>query len=558
MAGWQKIFRLSVAFTRRYVFIMIDTLLIQPPALIPSEPPLSLAILSAALKQLNIRVNTIDANLDAYLYLLDGERLAELAGGNPETSISRALTHRQSSLELLHSSSEKVSFPRYSTAVRYLNLLLSLWSKKNSGERLTFGDYQHKGFSVFNPENLNRFRSGKNRTLFYDYFQNELLPQIKVSQPRRIAISINYLHQVFPTFELAGLLRRQCPGVELVAGGGLITSWQEPLQRHNLTLPPFDHIVFGPGEASLIALVKGIDSNQYYLSDVTDIGFIPDFSFASLNQYFSPQPVLPISASRGCYWQKCLFCPEATSPTHPYGSYQADKFPELLRQLSEQYSTANFHLTDNAIPVNLLKSLVEHRADLCHLNWFGFVRFEKALEDRTFVQHLATAGCRMLQLGLESGSQTVLDSLEKGLNLQSAVKILNNLKAAGIASYVYIMLGSPGETEVDAEMTLNFLEQHAEKIGFLNISIMNLPRGSELLENPEIYGIKSSQLYNKESPLGLYHKFQSATSWDRVAARNFLNQRLLGSPVIREIVKRNPPLFSSNHAFFFTKLAGFD
>jgi radical SAM superfamily enzyme YgiQ (UPF0313 family) len=136
--------------------------------------------------------------------------------------------------------------------------------------------------------------------------------------------------------------------------------------------------------------------------------------------------------------------------------------------------------------------------------------------------------------------------------LAAAAKILDNLYQAGISSYVYIMLGTPGETQADAEMTLSFLEQHAEKIGFLNISIMNLPRGSELLDNPELYGIDSSQLQDDKSPLGLYHEFQSSTSWDRAAARKFLNQHLLGSSVIRKIVKRNPPLFSSNHAFFFT------
>ncbi|MCK5913789.1 MAG: radical SAM protein, partial [Desulfuromusa sp.] len=299
---------------------MIDTLLLQPPALIPSEPPLSLAILYSALLDAGISTKVLDANLDAYLYLLDGDRLAELAGENPKTSIRRALKHRQQSLELLCSPKRKPSFPRYSTAVRYLNLLLSLWSDENRNERLTLGDYQYDGRSVFNPGDLNLFSHGHLRTLFYPYFQNELLPRIKEYQPQRVAISINYLHQVFPAFELAGLLRRQFPDLELVAGGGLITSWQEPLQYHKYKLPPFDRLVFGPGEASLVALAKGPASDQYYLTDNTDIGFVPDFSFAEFDHYFSPQPVLPISASRGCYWQKCLFCPEATAPVHPYGS----------------------------------------------------------------------------------------------------------------------------------------------------------------------------------------------------------------------------------------------
>jgi len=533
---------------------MTDVLLIQAPALIPSEPPLSLAILSSALRQSGVSVDALDANLGAYLYLLDDQRLAVFAGDKPKTSIRRALKHCQKFLNLLRSSEGARSFSRYSTAVRHLNLLLGLWTNDNEKERLTLSDYQYKGYSVFNPDDLHLFSSGQVHTLFHSYFQDELFPQIEMQQPKMVAISINYLHQVFPAFELAGMLRQHYPDLELIAGGGLITSWQEPLQRHSDQLPPFDRLVFGPGEASLVALAKGSAPEGYYLSDISEIGYVPDFSFAEFGRYLSPQPIIPVSASRGCYWQKCLFCPEATAPVHPYGSLHPSMFPDLLLQLSECYGATTFHLTDNAIPVNILKSLAERRTDLKNLSWFGFVRFESALENPVFVQQLAEAGCRMLQLGLESGSQAVLDKLRKGVKLEAAATILDNLHRAGISSYVYIMLGTPGETEADAEMTLNFLEEHAEKIGFLNISIMNLPRGSELLENPALYGIESSQLQDEKSPLGLYHEFQSATGWDRAAARKFLHQRLLGSPVIRKIVKRNPPLFSSSHAFFFTSL----
>lgn len=532
---------------------MTDILLIQPPALIPSEPPLSLAILCSALRTAGIDTRVLDANLDAYLYLLDGERLSVLAGARPKTSIHRALKHRQDSLDLLRSTEVLTSFSRYSTAVRYLNLLLSLWSVKQD-ERLTLGDYQYKSRSVFNPEDLNLFSSGQVRTLFYSYFETELLPTILACEPRRVAISINYLHQVFPAFELAGLLRRHDPDLQLIAGGGLLTSWQEPLRQNNLELPPFDHLVFGPGEASLIALGTEQGHVDRYLADAATLNFTPDFSFAEHNRYFSPQLVLPVSASRGCYWRKCLFCPEAAAPIHPYNSHNPDEFPDLLLNLAEKYAVTNFHLTDNAIPVNILKGMAGRRVELQHLSWFGFVRFEGVLEDSGFVRQLAAGGCRMLQLGLESGSQSVLDTLGKGLKLESAVKVLNNLADAGITSYVYIMLGTPGETEADAEMTLNFLEEYAKKIGFLNISIMNLPRGSELLDKPELYGIDSSWLRDDASPLSLYHEFQSATGWDRAAARTFLNRRLLGSPLLRKIIKRDPPLFSSNHAFFFPRI----
>ena len=131
-------------------------------------------------------------------------------------------------------------------------------------------------------------------------------------------------------------------------------------------------------------------------------------------------------------------------------------------------------------------------------------------------------------------------------------QILKNLAAAGISSFVYIMLGTPGETEADAVQTLAFLEAHAAEIGFLNLAIMNLPRASGLLDNPQQYGIAAAEPIEANSPLGLYQKFHSDNDWNRVTARRFLEQRLLGSAAIRAIVNRTPPMFTSNHAVFFT------
>lgn len=530
---------------------MTDIVLVQPPALKPAEPPLGLAVLLAHLTAQGVSALAMDANLEAYLWLLDGDRLATRTRGQIDTSLQRALKHRDESLALVRSEAAGQNFARYATAVRYLNRLLAVWDASAGGERLTLGDYQFPDLSPFAPEDLERVASGAIQTLFAQYFHSDLAPRIVAAKPRIIAISINYIHQAIPAFELAGLLRRILPDVVLVAGGGLITSWQEPLRQLALRLPPFDHIVFGPGETTLTALAQGDAPSSYALKNASSIAFVPDFSFARFGEYLSPQPILPLTASRGCYWRKCLFCPEAASPVHPYRTFPPAALPALMRSVAEQYGIRHIQLTDNAVPVKMLKELAESGGELAGLSWFGFVRFEAVLEDEGFVRRLAKGGCRMLQVGLESGSQQVLDRLGKGVRLESAARILKNLAAAGIASYVYILLGTPGETEADAEMTLTFLEAHASEIGFLNISIMNLPRASGLLDNPEQYGIAASEPVSAAKPLGLYQTFQPENDWDRAAARRFLERRLLGSPLIRAIVKRNPPLFTSNHAIFF-------
>ncbi len=533
------------------MILMTDILLIQPPALKPAEPPLALAVLLAHLKGEGLKVEALDANLDAYLNLLDGERLAAQVGPEIDTNLKRALKHRAASLKLLRSPLAGQNFARYNTAVRYLNRLLAVWNTVGGEERLTLGDYQNTGLSPFVPEDLTRVAAGEVCTLFADYFRNELLPHIVAVRPRIIAISINYLHQAIPAFELAGLLRRALPDTLLVAGGGLVTSWQEPLKTLGLSLSPFDRLIFGPGESSLTALAKGEVADTYFLADATQIGFAPDFSFARLPDYFSPQPVLPLSASRGCYWKRCLFCPEAAAPVHPYTATRPAELPDLMRQIADDYGISHIQLTDNAVPVNMLKVLAERGDELADLNWFGFVRFEAILEDVDFVAKLAKSGCRMLQLGLESGSQQVLDRLGKGVRLEAASKILINLASAGIASFIYIMLGTPGETEADAELTLEFLEAHAEQIGFLNLAIMNLPRSSGLLDNPEQYGIATTVPIEGTNSLGLYRRFETKSDWNRATARRFLDRRLLGSAAIRTIVNRTPPLFTSNHAVFF-------
>jgi Radical SAM superfamily len=531
----------------------MDLLLLYPPAAKVGEPPLGVAILFGYLRARNLQVEAIDANLDAYLYLLDEDRLRSAAGSAPSTALRRALNHASRSLQFLRSPAASQSFSRYRTAVHHLNRALQVYRGTVGDERLTLGDYTHNGVSEFVPADLERVVRGEVGTLFDDYFRLRVLPQVIRRSQKVVAISVNYRHQVLPAFALAGLLRRHCPELTLVGGGGMLSSWRSVLKEQDLRFSAFSHVVFGPGETSLAALAEGTGSAEYFLEDPSVVGFDPDFSFASPTAYLSPLPILPVSASRGCYWCRCLFCPEAATPTHPYVGNEPGAFVDQLTTLAERYGVRHYHLTDNAVPIQALQELVARREKLAGICWHGFVRFERVLLDPDFVFGLAASGCRMLQLGLESGSQRVLDHLQKGTRLDQVAQMLANLRQAGIATYVYIMLGTPGETREDAELTLQFLEQHAGAISYLNVAIMNLPRESRLLDDPSATGIDASAPLSADAPLGLYRSFVSSSGWGRGEARRFLQQRLLGSPVIREIVNRTPPYFTSNHAFLFSR-----
>jgi radical SAM superfamily enzyme YgiQ (UPF0313 family) len=150
----------------------------------------------------------------------------------------------------------------------------------------------------------------------------------------------------------------------------------------------------------------------------------------------------------------------------------------------------------------------------------------------------------MLKIGLESGDQSVLDDLQKGVDLEEASSALKNLKEAGITTYVYLLFGTPPEGLKEARKTLDFVVKHHRCIGFLNLAIFNMP----------IYGPEAQQTERKtfyEGDLSLYTGFNHPKGWSRKLVRQFLDKEFRRHPAIASILRRDPPAFTSNHAPFF-------
>jgi radical SAM superfamily enzyme YgiQ (UPF0313 family) len=75
------------------------------------------------------------------------------------------------------------------------------------------------------------------------------------------------------------------------------------------------------------------------------------------------------------------------------------------------------------------------------------------------VQHLKTAGCAEVWMGVESGSQTVLNAMDKGLNLSSVIAARSLLKKAGIRTCYFLQFGYPGETWKELQETIAFVRE---------------------------------------------------------------------------------------------------
>ncbi len=175
------------------------------------------------------------------------------------------------------------------------------------------------------------------------------------------------------------------------------------------------------------------------------------------------------------------------------------------------------------------------------VDWYGFARISPELSDPIFCKQLRKSGCVMLKLGIESGSQNVLDAMDKGIDLQIVESALAALHSAGILTYVYLLFGTPSESIAEARETLDFTVRNADSISFLNLAVFNLPRNSTEANTLELRTFSGGDL-------GLYSDFNHPRQWDRKAVRTFLSSEFKANPLIRPILQRDPPFFTSNHA----------
>ncbi len=498
--------------------------MIHPPVVRPCEAPPGIARLAGALKRHGVEYEIIDANLEGLLFLSQQPLEAR------DTWTRRAVARVERNLEVLRQPAVYRNLDRYKQAVFEMNRVLAMQGRSGSSE-VSLANYQDRNLSPVKSGDLIRAFEFPEKNLFFPYFEKRLGEALDDDRPRLAGFSLNFLSQALCAFAMIGTLRRLDPTVPIILGGGLVTSWMRRPGWRNPFEGIIDRLVAGEGEAALLSI---LDMEYTVGSDISDFN-----KFLSL-PYLSPGFIMPYSASSGCYWRRCSFCPEQAeaNPYRPIAS------PRVVSQLKFQIQTgrpALVHFTDNALSPALLKALCR---EPCAVPWYGFVRITRHLADPDFCEALKRSGCAMLQIGLESGSQKVLDGFSKGIRLEIAQKALVNLKQVGIATYVYLLFGTPWETAADAAKTLDFTVKYSNSISFLNLAIFNLPAFG-----PQTAVLDTTPLDTAD--LFLYRRFKHPTGWHRQHIRRFLDNKFRRHKAIAPILRNDPPVFTSNHAPFF-------
>ncbi len=502
-------------------------LLIYPPAAKACEPPPGMARLHGALKGHGIPVRSVDMNLEGFYHLYNRDLKPEDLWGK------RAAKKKALNLTHLCSDHGYANRDRYKNAVMDVSKILSMASRPY-GSLVTLSNYKSFTLSPLRSRDLLYAAEHPEENVFYPYFKarfDQLLEEDNAHST--VGFSLNYLNQALCTFAMIGYLKKLGRRVRIILGGGLVTSFMRKPGFQSPFEGLVDVMIAGKGEKSLLDL---------YGAEMKEISCLPDYSdMISGESYLSPGLVIPFCTSDGCYWKKCTFCPEQAE-NNPYEPMNTDVAVAQVNALDEIHSPSLFHFVDNALSPKFMDRLARSGFKT---PWYTFARVTSQLTDEAFCRALKRSGCRMMKLGVESGDQNVLDNLTKGNDLETVSKSLDQLHRAGISTYVYLLFGTPWENEDSARKTMDFVRDHKHLISYLNIALFNLPYFAKAWDN-----LETSDFYDGD--LSLYKEFNHPMGWNRSNIRSFLTREFKKHPDISAIINRDPPVFNSNHAVFFS------
>jgi len=197
------------------------------------------------------------------------------------------------------------------------------------------------------------------------------------------------------------------------------------------------------------------------------------------------EPATTIVTSRGCPF-RCAFCCK-TRTTEGVRYRSPANIVAELEYLEAAYGIRQFRIVDDAFTVDRYRA-----EDFCERTagrGWGFTTILRAdsLRDLAMVRRLAAGGVHTASFGVESGSQAVLDRINKRETIDEIKQAIRWCREAGIVTKVFLIFGLPGETLDTIEQTKAFFREIRPDSYTLS-SFQPLP-GSAIYENPGKYGL---------------------------------------------------------------------
>lgn len=345
----------------------------------------------------------------------------------------------------------------------------------------------------------------------YDFFDidmlmptdKEIVDYLTEYKPEVIGLSAVVSTSYAQVKRISELIHRTLPDTWIVLGGSLTASANLVLRKTKV-----DICVVGDGEIAWVKLLRHLQSpacgqtpdglenisGLAYLNESDTLVFtgygeaipgnevvFPDYEILksglrnrpeAISNYFrrglgathfqtdprshaaGQRPMLAqLWTTKGCV-ARCTFCQRSTKGSR---SFDLTKFDDHLKMLATQYDVGFIHILDENFGSDA--SYSKAVAEVLHQN--GMLWMASGLRvtsvDRALIQFYKDHGCSSLKFGVESGSQKILNVMEKKFTVERVYDTLNHCAELDIYSPLAVMVGMPGEDNTTAAETGQFV-----------------------------------------------------------------------------------------------------
>ncbi len=245
--------------------------------------------------------------------------------------------------------------------------------------------------------------------------------------------------------------------------------------------------VIGEGEKVLPHYLLGLDGNPYddHIMDIDSIPF-PDREGGHVRNYhynIEGQRTTTILSSRGCPFS-CGFCSSIWGKSVRFRSPE-NVYKEIL-ECKEKYGFNSIMFFDDIFAIN--KKRIKKIADLVeplHMKFRGFSRVDTA--DADLLLNLKRMGFVELGIGIETGSQELLNKNTKGITISQCERFIRLCYDIGLRVKAFFIVGLPGETHKTVEETREFIRRN--NLHDIDVTILSPFPGSDIWNNTDKYDI---------------------------------------------------------------------
>ncbi len=364
--------------------------------------------------------------------------------------------------------------------------------------------------------------------IFLDYTLADVKRRLEASMPDVVGIT-SVTSTIYNAYDVARVAKEVNRNCIVVVGGPHATFMAKQILEE---CPFIDIVVKGEGERTMKQLIDALNEGRNIkeikgIAFRTDSGIVDNVPMPLIKNLdeipFPSRDLLPLEkynvnrtiyttmiTSRGCPFN-CIFCSSARIFGNKWRGRSPENVVAEIKDIVDNYRIKNIEFLDDTFTLNkervarICDNIIGNGLDVL---WSASSRVN--IITKKLAEKMKRAGCQAIYLGIESGCQRILDTINKGISLEQTRKAVKIVKKAGMQTAGSFIIGIPGETAECIKKTIKF----AKNIGidFAQFTVLTPYPGTAIFNIADKNGWLITKDWSKYTTLNPVMKIPAFTA----------------------------------------------